>query len=350
MNYWFYTVWMALTGNFEQYMTAVSEYRRVETEIYRSRFGKKFMTTPEERRRLLEAGLPLGDGIKDVITIVQPETFQRWVRNAKRGNGEESYVKRGRPRIGECIRDLIVRLARENIRWGYTRIQGETLKLGRRVGRSTVSRILGSAGIPDAPNRSHDTWRKFLRRHKETLWATDFGSKTVLSFSGLRVIYFLFFIHTGSRRVYYAGCTEHPKASWVEQQARNFSMHLQDRGESARYILRDRDRKYTAKFDAILKSEGIKPVRLPVRAPNLNSYAESWLGSLKRECLNHFIVFGERHLNYLIREYLAYYHHERPHQSLGNKTIIPCPVRNEGEIRCKTRLGGLLNHYYRDAA
>ena len=127
-------------------------------------------------------------------------------------------------------------------------------------------------------------------------------------------------------------------------------MHLQDRGESARYILRDRDRKYTAKFDAILKSEGIKPVRLPVRAPNLNAYAESWLGSLKRECLNHFIVFGERHLNFLIREYLAYYHHERPHQSLGNKTITPFPVRNDGEIRCKTRLGGLLNHYYRDAA
>ncbi len=116
MNYWFYTVWMALTGNFEQYMTAVSEYRRVETEIYRSRFGKKFMTTPEERRRLLEAGLSLGDGIKDVITIVQPETFQRWIRNSKRGDGEESCVKRGRPRIGECIRDLVVRLARENIR------------------------------------------------------------------------------------------------------------------------------------------------------------------------------------------------------------------------------------------
>ena len=186
--------------------------------------------------------------------------------------------------------------------------------------------------------------------HRETLWATDFGTQTVLSFSGLRVIYFLFFIHTGSRRVYYAGCTEHPKASWVEQHAWNFSMHLQDRGETDRYILHDRDRKYTAKFDAILKSDGIKPVRLPVRAPNLNSYAEARLGSLKRECLNHFLVFGERHLDHLIREYLAYYHHERPHQSLGNRTIIPLPTCVDGEIRCKTRLGGLLNHYYREAA
>ena len=127
-------------------------------------------------------------------------------------------------------------------------------------------------------------------------------------------------------------------------------MHLQVRGEPARYILLDRDRKYTAKFDAILKSEGIKPVRLPVQAPNLNAYAESWLGSRKRECLNHFIVFGERHLNDLIREYLAYYHHEHPHQSLENKTIISLPVQNEGEIRCDALLGGLLNHYYRNAA
>ena len=100
-------------------------------------------------------------------------------------------------------------------------------------------------------------------------------------------------------------------------------MHLQDRGETARYILHDRDRKYTAKFDAILKSEGIKPVRLPVRAPNLNAYAESWLGSLKRECLNHFIVFGERHLNFLIREYLAYYHYETPSPVFGEQNDHP---------------------------
>ena len=206
-------------------MTAVMEYRQVESEVYRSRFGKKFMTTPDERRRLLEAGLPLGDGGKDVITIVQAETFHRWIRDAKRGQDGESGVKRVLPRIGERIHDLALRLARENIGRGYTRIQGGTLKLGRRAGRSTVSRILGSAGIPDAPNRFHDTWRMFLRRHKETLWVTDFGTQTVPSFSGLRVVYFLLLIHTGYRRVYYAGCTEHPKASRVEQHARNFSVY-----------------------------------------------------------------------------------------------------------------------------
>ena len=180
--------------------------------------------------------------------------------------------------------------------------------------------------------------------------ATDFGQKKVITFCGVRVLYILFFIHIGTRRVYYAGCTEHPKAAWVEQQARNFSMHLQEREETADYLLHDRDKMYTAKFDEILKSDGIKAIRLPIRAPNLNGYAESWLGSLKRECLNHFLVFGERHLNYLIREYLEYYHHERPHQSLGNRTLMPLPVSKEGEIRCKSRLGGLLNHYYRKAA
>ena len=125
------------------------------------------------------------------------------------------------------IRDLVIRLARENCGWGYTRIQGKTIKLDRRVGRSTVARILKAAGIPDAPNRSGNTWQAFLKRHKDTLWATDFGTQPVLTLRGIRHLYFLFFIHVGSRRVYYAGCTERPKAAWVEQHTRNFSMHLQ---------------------------------------------------------------------------------------------------------------------------
>ena len=116
----------------------------------------------------------------------------------------------------------------------------------------------------------------------------------------------------------------------MEQHDQNFSMHPQDRGESARYIPRDRDSKYSAKFDAILQSDGIRPVRSPARTPNLNSYAEAWLGSLNRKCRNVFPVCGERHLDYLIREYIAHYHHERPHQSLGNKRSSPCPYETKG--------------------
>lgn len=135
----------------------------------------------------------------------------------------------------------------------------------------------------------------------------------------------------GSRR----SSSEHPNALWVEQQARNFCMHLQDHGEEARYTIHDRDCKLTAKFDRSLEAEGSRPIRLRVRVPNLNAYAEAWLGSLKRECLNHFLVFGKRHLDYLIREYLAHYHRERRHQSLGNCTTVPSqpPPREMRDVR-----------------
>jgi len=127
-------------------------------------------------------------------------------------------------------------------------------------------------------------------------------------------------------------------------------MHLQAWNGKARYMLHDRDKKFTGQFDGILSCQGLKSVKLPIRSPNLNAYCEAWLGSLKRECLNHFVVFGRRHLDYLIREYVAHYTYERPHQSLENRTIVPLPTISQGEVRCKTRLTGLLRHYYRAAA
>ena len=249
----------------------------------------------------------------------------------------------------EATRQLVIRIGRES-RWGYTRIQGELLKLGRKISRSTVKRILQEEGIPDATNRNDSTWHEFIDRHVESLWACDFGTQRILSVAGLRVAYFLFFMHVGSRRVYCTRSTNHPDSAWVEQQARNFCMYMQESGEAGTYMIHDRDTKFTKRFDRILLSEGLKPAKLPIRSPNLNAYCESWLGSLKRECLDHFVVFGRRHLDYLIREYVAHYKYERPHQCLANRTIVALPIVREGEVRCKTRLSGLLRHYYRTAA
>ncbi|XHR30496.1 MAG: integrase core domain-containing protein [Chthoniobacteraceae bacterium] len=171
--------------------------------------------------------------------------------------------------------------------------------------------------------------------------------------------YVLFFIHLKTRRVRIIGMTCHPDGPWVEQQARNLVMELAEREEKASYLLRDGDAKFTKKFDEIFMGEGIKVKRLPFASPNLNAYAERFVQSIKRECLSQFVVFGERHLEYLIREYETYYNTVRPHQGLENKPIgvllMPPPSPGSGppdplEVECESRLGGVLRHYYRRAA
>ena len=268
----------------------------------------------------------------------------------EKGKVDETSNKQGRRKIDLECRELIKRFAKENANWGYTRIMSELKKLGSKVGRTTVKRVLQEEGVAPAPDRAGKQWKGFIERHIDSLWATDFSSVTVQSVFGPRYIFFLFFIHVETRRVYYAGCTEHPNSAWVEQHARQFCWFVEDEGMIATTLIHDRDAKYTKKFDSIMQSEGITPKRLPVRAPNLNGYAEAWVGSLKRECLNHFIIFGRKHLDYLIREFVDHYNNERPHQGLDNETVIPFPVQSKGEVLYKQRLGGLLKSYYRSAA
>ena len=189
----------------------------------------------------------------------------------------------------------------------------------------------------------------------DTLWACDFFTKDVWTGFGKVTYYVLFFIHVGTRRVRVAGMTVQPNGPWVEQQARNLVYDLAERGETASYLIRDGDTKFTQKFDEIFKSEGIKVKKLPYRSPNLNAFAERLVQSIKQECLDHFIVFGEHHLEHLIREYERHYNTVRPHQGLGNATIPAPPLPTEvplnpSEIECDSRLGGLLRHYYRKAA
>ena len=247
-------------------------------------------------------------------------------------------------------------MAKENDR-GCIRIQGELHKLGIKVAYKTIRKVLINNGFHPTPWRHRADWHKFLKRHADTLWACDFFTKDVWTAWGKVTYYVLFFIHVGARRVRIAGSTCHPDGPWVEQQAQNLFYELAERNERATALIHDRDTKFTVRFKDIIKSEGVKVVRIPYRAPNLNAFAERYVRTAKSECLNHFVVFGQRHLDYLLREFETFYNTVRPHQGLRNRTIgitaLPspgCGPPARGEVVCEARLGGLLRHYHRKAA
>jgi transposase InsO family protein len=245
---------------------------------------------------------------------------------------------------------LALRLARENPRWGYKRLQGELAKLGHRVGRSTVRDLLKRVGLPPAPERSRRgiSWRSFCRHYRQQVLACDFF---VVETALLRSIFVLFFLEVRTRRVHLAGCTAHPTGTWVAQQARNLAWHLQDGNLAATILLHDRDSRFTAAFDRVLADEGLTVVRTPPRCPWANGYAERWVGSARRECLDHLLILNERHLQRVLVEYTTFYNERRPHQGLGQRCPVPCPPGpGEGPVRCRDVLGGILHDYHREAA
>jgi putative transposase len=337
-------------------LAAVVQYLKAENDVLRSKLPKVVKVTPQERQRLVKFGRPLGSAIRHLITIVSPRTFTRWL-NAPPTIHRAKSRRPGRPRTPDGIRELVLRLAREND-WGDTRILGELRKLSvLTISRSTVVNILKEAGLDPCPKRGEPTWAEFLQAHAATLWQCDFFSHKALTWRGWREFYALVFIHVDSRRVFVTPCSANPDAAWVAEQAGAFVSHLQASGQGPRDVLlfRDRDQKYRPEFDEALKAAGVDVRRNPVRSPNLNAYVERWIQSLRLECLDKFIALGERHLNYLVREYVEHFHLERPHQSKGNRPlpeadqpeppVLPFPER----IEVKKRLGGVLRHYRRAA-
>jgi putative transposase len=333
------------------------QFLKVENQILRSKLPRVVKVTPQERRRLVKFGRPLGSALKELISIVSPRTFLRWLAADGRERGRRaSSVRPGRPRTAEAIRELVLRLAREND-WGYTRILGELKKLGvRKVCRSTVVNILREAGLDPGPKRGEDTWDDFIKRHAATLWSCDFFTKQVWTLRGLVEIYVLFFLNVQTRRVYIAGLTVHPDRAWVAQQARNTAMFFAEQDVKPAMLLRDNDGKFGPEFDAVFAAEGVAVKRITPASPNLNARAERWVQTVKRELLDRFVVFGETHLRYLLSEFLSHYHQARPHQSLGNAPPCGPPSPADGlppdpnEVVCEERLGGLLKHYKRRAA
>jgi putative transposase len=283
------------------------------------------------------------------LRLVSPRTLLRW--HAQLVAHRWSYPRRqpGRPPIAQPVRALVLRMARENPRWGYRRIQGELVGLGHQVAASTVWKILKSAGIDPAPLRSGPTWRQFLAAQAHAILAVDVAHvDTVL----LRRLYILVVIEHGRRRVHIAGITAHPTGAWVTQQARNLLMDLGDRAEQIRYLIRDRDSKFTVAFDALFVGVDIRILRTPVRAPRANGIAERFIGTLRRECLDHILITGRRHLATVLHEYVEHYNTHRPHRSLNQHPPEgPTPQPCEGTVRPlrQDRLGGLVHTYLQAA-
>ncbi|MCK5606179.1 integrase core domain-containing protein [Candidatus Pacearchaeota archaeon] len=323
------------------------EYLKVENTILRSKLGIRIKTTKSEKRKLIKYGKPLKNSLKELISIASYSTFRRWVKIQE--NFTESNPKVGRPRITtEEIRQLIIQMASDNA-WGYTRILGELKKLRiKSFSRNTVRNILIEYGFNPAPKRGKDTWNDFINRHFETLWACDFFTKTVWTILGPKTFYILFFINVNTRKVFIAGLTQNPTQEWVIDHTKAIAHIFETDKESDIILVRDGDKKFSKEFNTALKEYDVNVFKIPFRAPNMNPYAEGWVGTVKRECLNHFIVLGVSHLKHLITEFVDFYNTVRPHSSLKNNPLDYLPDKNDGEIKCDSELGGVLRHYYRE--
>jgi putative transposase len=298
-------------------------------------------------RALLAALARLLPGPRRHGLLVTPQTLLRWHRDRIRRRWTQPARGPGHPPVERRARELVLRLARENPRWGYTRIAGELLKLGLRVSPSTIRRILLTAGSGPALRRSGPSWQQFLRQQAASMLACDFFTVETVS---LRRSYILFFIELGNRRVHLAGCTTNPTGAWVTQQARNLAFTgLFDR---IRYLVHDRDAKFTVAFDEVFRSEGITVIHTPVRAPRANAHAERFVRTVRAECLDWLLIVGRRHLEQTLRTYATHYNRERPHRALGLK---PPEARDRaaptvaGAVERLDLLGGLI-HEYRPAA
>jgi putative transposase len=280
--------------------------------------------------------------------FVQPETVRRWHRSLLARRWRCPHRRPGRPATGAGVRALIVRLARENPGWGYRRIQGELAGLGIRIAASTVWSILQQAGIEPAPRRSSETWSEFLRAQASGIVACDFFSVDTVLF---RRLYALVFIELATRQVYLAGVTANPTGDWATQQARNIVETFVDRAEPIRFLIHDRDSKFTAAFDEVFRSDGIRTIRTPVRAPRANAFIERWIGTVRRECLDRLLIVNRRHLERVLPIYIRHYHEHRPHRAIGQRPPTdrppprPTTVVAVDRVRRRDVLGGLIHEY-----
>jgi putative transposase len=278
--------------------------------------------------------------------LVTPATVLRWHRQLVRRRW--TYPNRpGRPPINDIIVALVVRMATENPSWGYMRIQGELLKLGHRVGASTIRRILQRHRIPPAPLRHTDTsWRQFLRTQATSMLAIDFFH--VDCAVTLRRLYVLFALEVGDRYLHILGVATHPDGSWTTQQARNLVMDLGEHIGRFRFLVRDRAGQFTASFDAVLADAGIDVIKIPPRCPRANCFAERLVLTVRTELTDRMLIFGERHLRRVLAVYAAHYNRQRPHRALQLRPPrpgLPVPQPAQGRIRRRPVLGGLINEY-----
>jgi hypothetical protein len=301
--------------NIDEQLLLENEYLLEELQVYKNQLkqsGKRIIFTVEQRKLLAIKGKALGKRLYEVVTIVKPATLLKWHRMFVARKFDSSKVPRkpGRLRISDEIEQLIIQFARENKSWGYNRIAGALENLGYDICPSSVANIMKRNGLNPSGDRTKGgmSWKEFIRLHKDVIWGSDFFTAEVWTPFGLKTFYILFFIHLNTRKIVLGGITEHPDGDWVEQVARNLTW-WDGELENAKYLIHDRDTKYTAKFDMIMKSTGIKPLKTPFKSPNLNSYSERFVRTVKETCLDKMILFGEKSLHKVMKNFIAHYYH-----------------------------------------
>jgi putative transposase len=347
-----------IAGWVQRHQQQVIAYLQEENHVLKAqRGGRRLRLTDTQRRRLAALAHPLGrQRLKEVASLATPDTLMRWYKRliAQKFDGSTPRRQPGRPRVAEEVEQVVMRMAEENRTWGYRRIQGALANLGHHIDKITVRNILRRHHMEPAPQRRKAgmPWTQFLKMHWEVLAATDFFTVEVATWHGLVTYYVLVVMELATRRVHIAGITPHPTAAFMQQCARQLTDPFEGFLLSKRYLLQDRDTKFTQAFDALLKENGVEPVLLPPRSPNLNAHCERFVRSIKEEALEQMVMLGERSLYYAIHQYLAHYHTERNHQGLDNQLITPeSGIENHsGQVKRRKRLGGLLSYYHREAA
>jgi putative transposase len=286
------------------------------------------------------------------IFLVTPSTLLRWHRELIRRRWIYPSTTGRRRGLDPEVVDLVLRLARDNPRWGYVRIVGECRKLGVTVSATSVRSILRRHRLGPAPRRGGPSWTEFLRTQAAGMLACDFLTVETI---GLTRLYVFFVIEVERRRVHLAGVTAHPTGAWVTQAARNLLMDLDARVGRFRFLIRDRDAKFTAAFDAVFAAAGTEVVKIPPRAPQANAFAERWVRTVRHECLDWMLIWSRRHLEKVLTVYVENYNTARPHRGISLSVPVadgePTPA-SLAQIRRIDRvdvLGGLV-HEYRHAA
>ena len=339
----------------------VIRYLLEENRVLKQQLGKrKPQLNNRQRVRLALKGKELGRKLLgDVCSIVTPDTILRWHRQLVAQKWDHSHRRQqqpGRPRIRKVVVETLLRLAKQNPGWGYQRICSALNHVGYPLAKSTVANILKEHGLEPSPKRSKTTsWKTFLKAHWDAIAAADFTTIEVWTPRGLVTFYLLFVMELKTRRVHFAGSTTQPDGAWMNQVARNLTDCEDGILSGKQILLIDRDTKFTDSFKTIVQRESIEAQLLPPSSPNLNAHIERFMRSIKDECLNRMIFFGERSLRNAVRQYLIHYHLERHHQGLDHRIIQPVDgdVGNKDPtlpLQKTERLGGMLNYYHRDSS